>query len=137
MRLIDGTDAPAHMQLPGGKVLLDVEAAALHAALAGERVLIVGGVGSRGDIVAAVAAAQGSQVCGHAVCGRACTESCQVLRGGPEVVPTCTSALPKSVAAWSSQPAAEVVPLTLHCWFDAQARVHRAELMRTSLVVGT
>ena len=115
--------------------LLDAEAAALDAARRGRRVLIVGAIGSRGDQVAAPAASQGHQVCDHVIFGAACTADCHVMRGGPEIGPTCAGALPKSVSAWSDRPVAEVVPLVLHCWFDVLARVHRARLSQTSVHV--
>jgi len=124
---------PAYMELPGGVNFLDAEAQGLEAARLGQRVLIVGGIGSRGDLVAGAAAVEGSHVCRHVVVGAPCSELCHVLRGGPEVEPTCTQALPRSVAAWSDRPAGEVVPLVLHCWFDKSARAHRASLSQTSV----
>lgn len=115
--------------------LLDAEAEALDAARGGRRVLIVGAIGTRGDRVAALAASQGHRVCDHVIFGAACTADCHVLRGGPELGPTCATALPQSVAAWSTRPAVDVVPLVLYCWFDKSARAHRASLSLTSLHV--
>jgi hypothetical protein len=123
---------PSYMTLPGGVTFLDAEAQALEAARLGQRVLIVGGIGSRGDLVAGTAAVEGSHVCGHVVVGGPCTALCHVMRAGPEVGPACAQALPRSVAAWSQQPASEVVPLVLRCWFDSSARMHRASLSQTS-----
>lgn len=123
---------PAFMDLPGATSFLDAEAQGLRAARLGQRVLIVGGIGSRGDLVAGAAAVEGGHVCRHVVVGAPCSARCHVLRGGPELEPTCTQALPRSVAAWSDRPASEVVPLVLHCWFDVSARAHRASLSPTS-----